>query len=66
VSEARVVETQKQHAKVRVVQSFSASITITGVEAVVVPNINVVRRGVLTGSATNWVMDQVEFRQFGI
>jgi len=44
-----IVETRKQHVKVGVIPSFGASITTIGVEMVVVPNINVVRRGVLIG-----------------
>jgi hypothetical protein len=49
VSKVTIVETRKQHAKVGVTPSFGASITTTGVEIVVVPNIDVVRRGVLIG-----------------
>jgi len=52
VLEATVVETQKQHAGVKVIQSFNASITTTRMEIVVVPNINVVRKGVLIRSVS--------------
>ncbi len=48
--EVAIVETQKQHAKVRVIQSLGVGITTTRVEMVVAPNIDVVRRGVLIGS----------------
>jgi hypothetical protein len=54
-----VVETRKQHAKVRVIQSLDVGITTIGVEIVVGPNIDVVRKGVLIGSIANWVADQV-------
>jgi len=46
-----IVETYKQHVGVGVTQSLGASITI-GVETIVALNINVVKRGVLIGSAT--------------
>jgi hypothetical protein len=52
VLEAVVVETQKQHIGIVVTQSFGACITTIGVEMVVVPNIDVVRKEVLIGSAT--------------
>jgi hypothetical protein len=60
VLEVTTVKTQKQHAGVGVIQSLDASITTTRVETVVVPNINVVRRGVLIGFGANWVVNQVE------
>jgi hypothetical protein len=44
-----IVETWKQHVGVGVTQSLGASITI-GMEMIVVPSINVVKRGVLIGS----------------
>ncbi len=50
--EAIVVETSKQHARIRVIQSFDVGITITRVETITTPNIDVVRRGVLIGSTT--------------
>ncbi len=49
---AIVVETSKQHARIRVIQSFDVGITITRVETITTPNIDVVRRGVLIGSTT--------------
>ncbi len=50
VSETTIVEAQKQHVGVRVIQLFDASITTTEVETIVAPNIDVVRRGILIGS----------------
>jgi hypothetical protein len=47
--EVAVVETWKQCAKIGVTQSFNAGI---GVETVVAPNIDVVRRGMLIGFTT--------------
>jgi hypothetical protein len=52
VSKVVVVETQKQPTRVRLTQSFNASITTTRVETVVVPNMDVVKRGALIGYAT--------------
>ncbi len=52
MSKTTIVQTQKQHARIGVTQSFGAGITTIGMETVVAPNINVVRRGVLIGSAT--------------
>jgi hypothetical protein len=51
VLETTVVETRKQHVGVRVIQSFDAGITTTNVETFVMPNIDVVRRGILIGFA---------------
>jgi hypothetical protein len=48
VSEATFVEIRK-HARIGVTRSLDASITIIGVEMVVTPNIDVVRRGILIG-----------------
>jgi hypothetical protein len=45
-----VVETQKQHAGIRVIQSLDVGITTTGVETIVAPSINVVKKEVLVGS----------------
>jgi hypothetical protein len=42
-----IVETRKQHAGIKFTQSFDVSITTIGVEMVVAPNIDVVRRGKL-------------------
>ncbi len=47
--EATVVQTQKQHVGVKVIQSLDASITTTGVETVVASNIDIVKRGILIG-----------------
>jgi hypothetical protein len=49
-----IVETWKQHAKVGVTQSLDASITTIGVETIVTPNIDVVRRG-----GTNWIYNKI-------
>jgi len=49
VSKAAVVETQRQHVGVGVIQSLNAGITTIGAELVLVPDIDVVRRGVLIG-----------------
>jgi len=50
--EVAVVETWKQCARIGVTQSFNAGITTIGVETVVAPNIDVVRRGMLIGFTT--------------
>ncbi len=52
VSEMAIVETQKQHVGIEIIQSLDAGITTTRVETVVTTNINVVKRGVLIGSTT--------------
>ncbi len=52
VSKAVVVETWKQHVGIKVIQSLNVGIITTRVETVVVPNIDVVKRGVLIGFAT--------------
>jgi hypothetical protein len=52
VLEATVVETQKQHAGVGVVQSFGVGIITTGVEIVVAPNIDVIKRGGINWSCS--------------
>ncbi len=49
MSKAIVVETQRQHVGAGVTQSLNVGITTIGVEMVLVPNIDVVRRGVLAG-----------------
>jgi hypothetical protein len=49
VLEAVVFETRKQHVGVGVIQSLDVGITTIGVVMVVVPNIDVVKRGVLIG-----------------
>jgi ABC-type transporter Mla subunit MlaD len=45
-----VVETWKQLVTLRVIQSFDVGITTTRVEIVVMPNMEVVKRGILIGS----------------
>jgi hypothetical protein len=50
VLEATVVETHKQHVRVWVIQSLDVGVTTTRVETIIVPNIDVVKRGVLIGS----------------
>jgi hypothetical protein len=52
VLEMVVVETYKQHVGVGVTQSLDVGITTTWVETIVVPNKNVVKRGVLIGFTT--------------
>jgi hypothetical protein len=47
--ETIIVETWKQHARVRITQPFGAGTTTTRVEIVVAPSINVVRKGMLIG-----------------
>jgi hypothetical protein len=47
VSKAKVAKTRRQHARIRVIQSLDVSITTIGVEMVVAPNIDVVRKGVI-------------------
>jgi hypothetical protein len=53
VLEVAIVETRKQHVAVGVTQSFDVVITTIGMEIVVVPNSEVVRRGILIGSVAN-------------
>jgi hypothetical protein len=48
-----VVETQKQHVGIEVIQSFNAIITTTRMETIIAPNMNVVRRGVVIRSIVN-------------
>jgi hypothetical protein len=47
VLETTVVETWRQHARVGVTHSLNAGITTTRMKKIVVPNISVIRRGVL-------------------
>jgi hypothetical protein len=49
MSEVVVVETQRQLVGIGVTKSFDVGITIIGVEMVVRPNMDVVRRGILIG-----------------
>ncbi len=53
VSEVAIVETRKQHVAVGVTQSFDVVITTIRMEIIVVPNLEVVRRGILIGSIAN-------------
>ncbi len=46
MSKVAIVETRKQHVGVGVIQSLDVRITSTIVEMVVVPNIDIVKRGV--------------------
>jgi hypothetical protein len=50
VSEASFVETRRQHVRVKVIQSLHIGIITTRVEMIIVPNINIVRRGILIRS----------------
>ncbi len=50
VSKAIVLETWTQHARIRVIQSLDACIITIEVETIVVPNIDVVEKGILIGS----------------
>ncbi len=52
MSEATIVETQKQHVGIVVPQSLVANITTIRVQTIVAPNMDVVRMGVLIGSTT--------------
>jgi hypothetical protein len=52
VSKTIVVETRRQHVGIRVIQSFDVGIITIGVETIVTPNIVIVRKGILIGSAT--------------
>ncbi len=52
MSKAIVLETWTQHARIRVIQSLDAGIITIEVETIVVPNIDVVEKGILIGSAT--------------
>jgi hypothetical protein len=51
VLEVAIVETRK-HVGVKVIQSLDAGTTITRVEIVDAPNIDVIKKGILIGSAT--------------
>ncbi len=47
---AIIIEMRKQHAKVGVTQSLNVSITPMGVETVVAPDIDVIKKGTLIRS----------------
>jgi hypothetical protein len=53
VSKAKVVEIQKQHVGIEVIQSPNVVITTTRVEMVVAPNTNVARGGILIRYVVN-------------
>ncbi len=53
MSKTAVVETQTQPIGVKVAQSFNKFVTTIKVEMVVEPNMDVVRKGMVIGSATN-------------
>jgi hypothetical protein len=53
VSKVVVVETWRQLARIEVIQSLNVVIATIGVDTVVVPNMNVARRGVVIGSIVN-------------
>jgi hypothetical protein len=52
MSKIIIVETRRQHVGVGVIQSLDACITTIGVEMVLVPNMGVVKRGILIRSIT--------------
>jgi hypothetical protein len=52
MSKAVVVGTQRQHVRIRITQSLDAGITTIGMEIIVVPNMDVVRKGILIRSIT--------------
>ncbi len=52
MSKAVVVETRRQPIGIIVTQSLDVGITTTRVETVVVPTMDVVKKGILIGSAT--------------
>jgi hypothetical protein len=52
VSEAIIVNNQRQHHGVIVIQSLDAGIIIIGVEIVVAPNMDFVRRAILLKSTS--------------
>jgi hypothetical protein len=53
MSKAAIVETQKQPTKIKVTQSFNVVITTIGVEMVIMPNMNVVKKGLVIEFVTN-------------
>ncbi len=52
MSKMAIIETHKQHARIGITQSLGVGIITIGVETVVAPNINVVKRGILIISET--------------
>ncbi len=57
VLEATIFETQKQLVGVKVIQSLDSGITNIGVETVIVPNMDVIKKGVLIGFVAKWVVE---------
>jgi hypothetical protein len=53
MSQAKITKIWKQPIRIEVTQSVNVVITTIGVEMVVAPNTNIVRSGVLIGSAVN-------------
>jgi hypothetical protein len=53
VLETITSETWRQPIKVIIIQSFDVNITTTKVETVVVPNMDVVKMGIIIGFVTN-------------
>jgi hypothetical protein len=53
MSKAIVVETQRQFVRIKVIQSLNVVITTIEVETIVVPNMNVGKRGVIIGFVIN-------------
>jgi hypothetical protein len=56
-----IAKTWKQLVGIDVTQSFNVIITTTRVETIIVPNMNVVRREVVIGFATNLSHESCEF-----
>jgi hypothetical protein len=56
-----IVKTWRQLVGIKVTQSFDAIITTTGVETIVAPNMNVVRKRIVIGSIANLGRESDEF-----
>jgi hypothetical protein len=56
-----IIKTWRQLVGIDVIQSFNAIITTTRVETIVAPNMNVVKRGIVIGFATNLGHGSCEF-----
>jgi hypothetical protein len=56
-----IAKTWRQLVGIVVIESFKVIITTTRVETIVAPNMNVVRRGVVIGFATNLGHGSCEF-----
>ncbi len=59
--EAAIVETHTQPTRLRVTQSLNTIVTTIGVETMVAPSMDVVRKGMVIGFQQIWVVDWVEF-----